>query len=132
MFRFKDLDLSYNSIVRYIIDLHIFFAATLLFAYWLEQDSNRHPYIESVLLAYFVYMGFWLFFRLISFYLDTAVTKRACTKTKEEDESNVLLDQETEIKLMKYACEEGLTLSEIVQKAISEYVELQNAKLANR
>ena len=116
----EKMDWSYKSLARYIIDLHVWLFVTLAIAYLFEPIEG-YLVIKQVTGLWLVTLCMWLALRMITF----MKTKNA-EKQKEELEERftvqVQLDREKEKVLIKYASDNELTISEVVELALSEYV----------
>jgi len=116
----EKMDWSYKSLARYIIDLHVWLFVTLAIAYLFEPIEG-YLVIKQIIGLWLVTLCMWLALRMITF----MKTKNA-EKQKEELEERftvqVQLDREKEKVLIKYASDNELTISEVVELALSEYV----------
>ena len=108
---------SYNSLRRYILDIHLLILAAVAVAYLFEPVEG-YLAVKQIIGLWLASVGGWIILRAIGFSVDKH-------KKKEEEErcaAQVELDIDTEKTLLKYAYESDLTISEIVETALREYV----------
>ena len=114
------MDWSYKSLARYIIDLHIWLFVTLVVAYLFEPVEG-YLVIKQVIGLWLVTLCMWLVLRMVTF-----MKKKNTEKDREELEERctvqVQLNREKEKVLIKYASDNDLSVSEVVELAVSEYV----------
>jgi len=116
----EKMDWSYKSLARYIIDLHVWLFVTLAIAYLFEPIEG-YLVIKQVTGLWLVTLCMWLALRMITF-----MKKKNTEKEKQELEERctvqVQLNREKEKVLIKYASDNDLSVSEVVELAVSEYV----------
>jgi len=122
----KKMDWSYNSMSRYIVDLHIWLLVTIVVAYLFEPIED-YLMIKQIITLWLLSILMWLMLRL------TIFLKRKNTQKEEERcAAQVELTKETERILLKYAYKNDLLLSEVVDEALHAYVEKNEDLLENR
>jgi len=67
MFNFKNLDWSYNSLRRYVLDIHIFLVVILIFSYIIEPYNIQENYTLMIIIIWLLSIAVILIMRLLNF-----------------------------------------------------------------
>ncbi|MDF1879046.1 hypothetical protein JHD46_05255 [Sulfurimonas sp. SAG-AH-194-C20] len=114
------IDWSYESMPRYIADLHIWLFVTITVAYLFEPIEG-YLVVKQIITLWLLTICMSLILRIATF-----MKRKDEEKKKQEVEercaAQVELSSEMERNLMKYAYEKDLLLSEVVEEALQAYV----------
>jgi len=105
-----------------LVYFHVYVAMVLLATYWFGEHPQEYPYVRLVVWGYFSVIGIWFLFVSLKYFQNTLFDI--------DEDSEIFLGATMEKELMKYACSEGKTLSEVVQQAIKEYIEFKKKEIA--
>ncbi len=96
--------------------VHLYFLAMVLSAYWFEEYGKQYPNIAFVISLYFVFIAIVVMYRFIN-------TEVSSSLEVKEDEIavEVLLDNELQKELIRYCCEENITMAEAIKQAVIAY-----------
>ena len=126
----KKIDWSYESLPRYIVDLHIWVVLTVVIAYLFEPVED-YIVIKQIVGLWLVSLLIWLLLRVIGFNIAKDKEKEKQDEVK-KCAAQVELSRETQRTLMKYACANDLVLSEVVEEALQAYVKKYEHLLEKR
>ena len=128
MLKIKEIDWSYKSLLRYIVDIHIFLLLAMIVGDYLEGLVG-HEVVKQIILIWFAVFGLYLLGRAIDFIYQESIDIKEDTSTKlKESEKKDLtsieieLDSDTQRALVKYIYENDLSISELMHLALEEYV----------
>ena len=129
MLKIQEIDWSYKSLLRYIVDIHIFLLLALMVGDYLE-GLEGHEVVKQIILIWFVVVGLYLLSRAIDFiYQESIGTEEdKSTELKESEKKDLTtieieLDSDKERALVRYIYENNLSISELMHLALEEYVE---------
>jgi len=102
--------------------VHLYFLAMVLSAYWFEEYGKQHPDIAFVISLYFVFIAIVVMYRFINTEVSSLLEEKEDCKPKEgEIAVEVLLDNELQKELIRYCCEENITMGEAIKQAVIAY-----------
>ena len=67
MFNIKNLDWSYNSLRRYVLDIHIFLVVVLIFTYTIDNYNIQESYTLLIVIFWLMAIAVALTMRLLNF-----------------------------------------------------------------
>ena len=120
MFNIKNLDWSYNSLKRYVLDLHIYLVVVLICSYFIEKYAVEYHSIQIIIIIWLMLIGTALFMRLLSFSAEKAIEKdKTCTISIEID-----ITEEAKEYFISPDDENYKELQKIFAKSVKDYVVL--------
>ena len=111
MFNFKNLDWSYNSLRRYVLDIHIFLVVILIFSYIIEPYNIQENYTLMIIIIWLLSIAVILIMRLLNFTTSEALKSDKSTtitikiEINKENEKLFTQDDENYKELQKYFSE---------------------------
>jgi len=120
MFNIKNLDWSYNSLKRYVLDLHIYLVVVLICSYFIEKYAVEYHSIQIIIIIWLMLIGTALFMRLLSFSAEKAIEKdKTCTISIEID-----ITEEAKEYFISPDDKNYKELQKIFAKSVKDYVVL--------
>jgi len=111
MFNLKNLDWSYNSLRRYVLDIHIFLVVVLIFTYTIDNYNIQESYTLLIVIFWLMAIAVALTMRLLNFTTNEALKSDKSTtitikiEINKENEKLFTQDDKNYKELQKYFSE---------------------------